>query len=309
MAVLNQSNFMVCENCGFAEINNVANVLKRTTEKVHVTSNGSKCSNKMLRRFSLGYRFQTDVIQIKFCWPELREYYQALSVLYALMKGACNVLNIEQSDIAGTIQYFKNEDTNHGCYKIIIYDDTPGGAGHVKRLYDVDMFKRVLNEAYRIVDKCNCGGDIKDTSCYSYLRTYSNQRFHNVIQRRYVLDFLDKVFDDSLAPYVCEEDEGEENSDALSRGKWDEINDLLQYSDDDVKGFALQVEKSGVESPDCVGYEIMDNNKVIAEAELAWIDKKIVYLSSDQMKNAEKLVNKGWTVFDIDHPFIKEVFL
>ena len=67
MAVLNQSNFMVCENCGFAEINTAANVLKRTTEKVHVTSNGSKCSNKMLRRFSLGYRFQTDVIQIKFC--------------------------------------------------------------------------------------------------------------------------------------------------------------------------------------------------------------------------------------------------
>ena len=309
MAVLNQSNFMVCESCGFAEINTVANALKRTTEKEHVNSSGGKCSNKKLKRFSLGYRFQTDVIQIKFCWPELREYYQALSVLYALMKGACNVLNIEQSDIAGTIQYFKNEDTKHGCYKIILYDDTPGGAGHVKRLYDGDMFARVLNEAYRIVNKCTCGGDLKDTSCYSCLRTYSNQRFHNVIQRRYVLDFLDKVFDDSLAAYVADEEDMNDYSAVLSGDEWDCINELLQYSDADAKAFALQVKESGVDAPDSVGYEIMDADKVIAEAELAWIDKKIAYLASSQMRNAEKLVNKGWTVFDSEHPFIKDAFL
>ena len=40
-----------------------------------------------------------------------------------------------------------------------------------------------------------------------------------------------------------------------------------------------------------------------------WIDKKIAYLALSQMKNAEKLVNKGWTVFDSEHPFIKEAFL
>ena len=225
------------------------------------------------------------------------------------MKGACNVLNIEQSDIAGTIQYFKNEDTKHGCYKIILYDDTPGGAGHVKRLYDGDMFARVLNEAYRIVNKCTCGGDLKDTSCYSCLRTYSNQRFHNVIQRRYVLDFLDKVFDDSLAAYVADEEDMNDYSAALSGDEWDCINELLQYSDADAKAFALQVKESGVDAPDSVGYEIMDADKVIAEAELAWIDKKIAYLASSQMRNAEKLVNKGWTVFDSEHPFIKDAFL
>ncbi len=201
MAILNQSNFMVCESCGFAEINDDAIFLKRVIEKEHLNASGSTCHNKKLRRFSLGYRFQTDVIQIKFCWPELDDYYQALSVLYALMKGVCTVLNIEQSDIAGTIQYFINKETKHGCYKIILYDDTPGGAGHVKRLYDGNVFTQVLKEAYRIVNKCTCGGELKDTSCYSCLRNYSNQRYHNVIQRRYVLDFLDKVFDDSLEAF------------------------------------------------------------------------------------------------------------
>ena len=83
---------------------------------------------------------------------------------------------------------------------------------------------------------------------------------------------------------------------ALSGDEWDDINELLQYSDADVKAFALQVKESGVDTPDYVGYEIMDADKVIAEAELAWIDKKIAYLASSQMRNAEKLVNKGWMV-------------
>lgn len=150
---------------------------------------------------------------------------------------------------------------------------------------------------------------MKDTSCYSCLRTYSNQRFHNVIQRRYVLDFLDKVFDDSLAAYVADEEDMDDYSAALSGDEWDDINELLQYSDADVKTFALQVKESGVDTPDYVGYEIMDADKVIAETELAWIDKKIAYLSSSQMRNVEKLVNKGWTVFDSEHSFIKDAFL
>ncbi len=207
MAVLNEANFMVCEACGYTDVRTSENALKRVTEKEHETSGGSKCPNKILKKYSLGYRFLTDVIQIKFCWPELTEFDQALSVLYAIMKGACNVLDLEQSDIAGTIEYFMNEDTHHGSYKIILYDDTPGGAGHVKRLYDGAVFERTLKEAYRIVNMCNCGGDAKDTSCYSCLRNYANQRYHNIIQRRYVLDFLDQVFDENLQPCRWEEKE------------------------------------------------------------------------------------------------------
>ncbi len=315
MAVLNQSNFMVCESCGYAEVNSDNNQLKRTQEKEHHASNGALCQNKKLKRFSLGYRFQTDVMQIKFCWPELRKYDQALSVLYAIMRGACNVLNIEQSDIAGTIQYFKNKDTNHGCYKIILYDDTPGGAGHVKRLYDGDLFEKVLKEAYRIVDKCNCGGELKDTSCYSCLRMYANQRYHNILERRFVIDFLDKVFDEMLPAYVAGEDEEEGEEFDLSgfaekheEGTWEEIEELLQFSDQDVRSFAELVKNAGIDTPDTVGYEITDDDKVIAEAELVWKAKKIAYLSYEQKKYAEKLAHLGWTVFDDEHPFRADVF-
>ena len=315
MAVLNQSNFMVCERCGYAEVDNDNNQLRRTKEVEHRASSGASCSNKKLKRYSLGYRFQTDVMQIKFCWPELRKYEQALSVLYAIMRGACNVLNIEQSDIAGTIQYFRNKDTNHGCYKIILYDDTPGGAGHVKRLYDGELFEKVLKEAYRIVDNCNCGGELKDTSCYSCLRSYANQRYHNIIERRYAIDFLDKVFDETLPAFVAgEDDEAEDDFDLgnlkekYEEGSWEEAEALLALSDQDVKKFASLAKNAGLDAPDSVGYEVADGGKVIAEAELVWTSKKIAYLSNEQKKYAEKMLNLGWTIFDDEHPFRVEVF-
>lgn len=194
MAVLNQSSFFVCEECGYTEVD--FKQPGRIKTKAHHQSSGRMCSNNKLKKYSLGYRFQTDVMQIRFCSPELEPFEEALSVLYGLIRGTCSYLNIEQSDIAGCLQYFENEDTRHGCYSIILYDSTPGGAGHVKRLNDQNVFENVLRETFRIVDGCTCGGEKKDTSCYSCLRTYANQRFHNLLQRRYVLDFLNKFFED-----------------------------------------------------------------------------------------------------------------
>lgn len=197
MAVLNRSNFYVCDSCGYTHLANTG--FQKIMVKSHYRSNGVKCINENLARFSLGYRFDTDVVQIRFCWPSIRSYEQALSLLYGIMKGTCSYLNIEEKDIAGCLQYFFNKDTKSGSYTIILYDKTPGGAGHVKRLNDADVFEAVLFETKRIVENCNCGGEQKDTSCYNCLRSYSNQRVHDILQRRYVLEFLEDFFDDNLS--------------------------------------------------------------------------------------------------------------
>ena len=49
-------------------------------------------------------------------------------------------------------------------------------------------------EAKKIVEKCDCGGKQADTSCYNCLRSYSNQRIHDKLQRRYVLEFMEDFF-------------------------------------------------------------------------------------------------------------------
>lgn len=165
---------------------------------MHARSTGAKCPHENLYKQALGYRFETDVIQIHFCWPALTDHDQALSVMYALIRGASEYLNIEERDIAGCLQYFRNSNAWNGSYAIVLYDRTPGGSGYVKSLKDEKVFETVLREARKIVGRCKCGGEDANTSCYSCLRSYSNQRIHDRLQRKYVLDFLDDFFSDDL---------------------------------------------------------------------------------------------------------------
>lgn len=195
MAILNRSNFYVCKNCGYTHLE--PKLITHTTIKKHKTVTGKNCENEILHRYSLGYRFNTDVIQVRFCWPALTKYDEALSVLYAILKGTCAYLNIEENDIAGCIQYFRNNNVSENSYTIVLYDRTPGGSGYVKLLRDKTVFENVLKEAKRNVEECTCGGEKADTSCYHCLRNYSNQRIHDKLQRRYVLDFLNEFFMES----------------------------------------------------------------------------------------------------------------
>lgn len=198
MAVLNCSNFYVCNTCGYTHL--ATSGFKTVFPKSHLKSNGMKCENENLRKFALGYRFDTDVVQIRFRWPQITMYEQAVSILYGIMKGTCSYLNIEENDIAGCLRYFYNKSTRSGSYTIVLYDKTPGGAGHVKRLNNPQIFESVLRESREIIGNCNCGGVMMDTACYNCLKSYSNQRVHDILQRRYVLEFLDDFFDDNLSP-------------------------------------------------------------------------------------------------------------
>ncbi|MEE8817202.1 MAG: DEAD/DEAH box helicase [Lachnospiraceae bacterium] len=307
MAVLNRSNFYVCDVCGYTEVNRHA--FLNEISKEHAQPTGAKCSNAKLRKYSLGYRFQTDVIQIRFTWPELSEYDQALSVLYGMMRGICSCLNIEQSDIASCLQYYRNPDTRHNSFEIILYDNTPGGSGHVKRLNDQKTFEEALRETYRIVNNCTCGGERKDTSCYNCLRTYANQRYHNLLQRRYVLDFLNAFFDKDLGSVeeMLKKEAEEEMADhepVMGASPWDEVNELLLYSEEAARAFAQKARNAGIVAPDAVDYELSDENgNLLAEIEIAWVNRKIGYLTEEQADYAGVLKKKGWTIFSSTKPF------
>ena len=65
----------------------------------------------MLKRYALGYRFETDVVRIKFITPDLVDYNYSISVLHGLLRGVSRYLDIEQNNISGCLQYFYNEMT------------------------------------------------------------------------------------------------------------------------------------------------------------------------------------------------------
>lgn len=196
MAVINGSNFYVCESCGYTELDPKA--YTRVKRKKHNNTAGYPCRNdgkNVLKRFSLGYRFQTDIVQIRFLNPDLNDFDTALSVLYGVLRGVCSCLNIEQSDVAGCVQYFYNDVTNRENYALIFYDKTPGGAGHVRRLNDEEILGCVFKETLSLMEQCNCGGDKMDTSCYACLRSYYNQKYHDQLKRGSVIRFMKELLD------------------------------------------------------------------------------------------------------------------
>lgn len=116
-----------------------------------------------------------------------------MSVLYGLIRGIGEELNIEEGEIAGCVQYCWNDVMNCPCYAMIFYDKTPGGAGHVRRLASPEVIERVLKTTLRLMEECNCGGDDKDSSCYQCLRNYYNQKYHDVLSRKVVIEFVRSI--------------------------------------------------------------------------------------------------------------------
>jgi|BioPla2DNA2_1021312.scaffolds.fasta_scaffold11179_2 ATP-dependent helicase YprA (DUF1998 family) len=192
MAILNESNFFVCETCGYTDLDD--KVFANTKIQKHKNSSGYDCKNDRLIKYSIGYRFETDVLQLRFLNPDLIEWDVAYSILHGLLKGMCNVLNIEEDDISGCLRYFFNDTTHRANYSLIFYDKTPGGAGHVRRVINENAIEEILRETLKIMQQCDCGGEYGDTSCYSCLRNYYNQKYHDRLKRLYVVDFLKEVF-------------------------------------------------------------------------------------------------------------------
>lgn len=194
MAVINESNFYICEDCGYATLENKE--FKNFIFKKHKTPSGYWCKNdgtNRLKKFSLGYKFETDIVQIRFINPDLKEWETAISVLYGILRGTCSYLNIEESDISGCLQYFFNDTTHSDNYELVLYDKTPGGAGHVRRIGNETVLEGILKESLRLMEQCNCGGENKDSSCYGCLRGYYNQKYHDILRRKYVIDFINSI--------------------------------------------------------------------------------------------------------------------
>ena len=191
MAVINESNFFVCETCGFTDLDE--GTFTKTKKMKHNNPSGYPCKNNgnnILKRFSLGYRFETDVLQLRFINPDIEDWDTAISILYGVLKGACSYLNIEENDISGCVQYFFNDVTRRANFALILYDKTPGGAGHVCRLGNERTLKNVLCHTLSMMESCTCGGEAGDSSCYSCLRNYYNQKYHDILNRGKVIEFI-----------------------------------------------------------------------------------------------------------------------
>jgi hypothetical protein len=182
MALVNDGfgkGFWICSSCGWAEVvsfgpTQTSNLgLRGTGPQSHKHPITQQACLGRIDQVDLGHRYLTDVLEIRVSDDRFSGN-PARSALYALLDGASEALSIRREDIDGTI-YLRGLGEPPS---LILFDTVPGGAGHVEHIKDhlVDSIRL----GYEKVHNCQCG---EDTSCYSCLRNYSNQRFHDSLIR------------------------------------------------------------------------------------------------------------------------------
>lgn len=336
MAVINDSNFFVCETCGYTELNDKQ--FSKVIKLKHKNTGGFQCSNNVLKRFSLGYRFKTDVLQIRFLYPDITEWTDSLSILFGLIRGISDELSIEQDEIAGCSQYYYNDYTNRANFSLIFYDRTPGGAGHVRRLSDGDVLKRVFEKTLSIMQSCDCGGEKGDSSCYRCLRNYYNQKYHDYLNRGIVVDFLKEVLDEKRNTIDVNLLNREKNDiktkesiqntnlfkvDFKNTGLmqnsfsyteiWDNLFDDCESSEEKeiinkLKEYNLVCKSKPIYGETCILLEL--NEEVYVD--LLWKDKKVMLFLDENYDSYVEAQKTGWKCyctrngFDIDS-FIRDI--
>lgn len=197
LMVKSVNNFYVCPLCGYAvaedegigekeiEKQMRSGALSITTTKSHESLYGQyNCNCHNLVRRSLHHEFKTDVAKISFkC--NTSDYNTMVSVMYALLNAMAKDLNIERRDIKACL----STKLINGIldFSIVIYDSVPGGAGHSRRLITKDgkMLYSVFMSALKSMKECNC-----EPSCYNCLRSYENQKIHDLLDRKLAIEFL-----------------------------------------------------------------------------------------------------------------------
>jgi very-short-patch-repair endonuclease len=73
-----------------------------------------------------------------------------------------------------------------GLHQIVLYETVPGGAGYLERA--VRELPEIARRMLDVFDGCGCVD-----SCYACLRSYSNQREHDLLDKRLVIPFLQQL--------------------------------------------------------------------------------------------------------------------
>lgn len=315
LLVMNKSGFYMCPVCGYSDIVKKGFSTPQTIKK-HRNFKQYECNNDELEYLRLGHRFQTDVA--RFTIPMLDSankigYPQALSFLYAFLEGVSLALDIERTDIDGVLEL----NLEWQSYDILLYDNVPGGAGHVKRLLNKKAIVNSLVAALNRVSKECCD---PNTSCYNCLRNYYNQSYHNKLQRKLAIDVIKRLlFEIDKGSEEYQNERWHYNNDVKNVKKRmkltlgadgrnpgnesaEEIwNDLLDdcYDDNEIELITMVKDQS----PEIISRPFYNKTVKIEEtgeifvANLVWEDKKVMLFLNEAYDDYLIAEKTGWDVF------------
>lgn len=168
------AGFYICEKCG----RGFPAAQKGNPPTKHGSAWTDKDCKGRTMLTSLVHQYETDVLSLRLQIydTDLAKYW---SLLYGIMEGAAERLEISRDDINGTLSF------GHGSISIVLFDTVPGGAGCVLQIGK--NFLEVLRSSLSKLESCECG---EQTSCYSCLRSFRNQLRHDQLSRGEAIKLL-----------------------------------------------------------------------------------------------------------------------
>ncbi|MGV9414756.1 DEAD/DEAH box helicase [Nocardia sp. NPDC003693] len=268
MAVIAEGHgggFSLCEWCGWAE----AVTDRKTRRATHNRPDTGKSCAGRLHRVSLAHRYETDVAEFTFEDMSYDKDSESnwLSVLYALLEGASEALEISRDDIDGTLSWSVD-----GRRSIVLFDTVPAGAGASKKI--AEHLELVISHAVRRVTSCDCG---VETSCYGCLRSFRNDRLHERLSRAGALTVFEKL---GVAAWAAEPDR-----------PWGESMVGISAP---VVALLAELEALGVTRPD-IGIE---TGKHYWPVEAVWPQWRVVLVEHSDPERDEGLSADGYRVFN-----------
>lgn len=193
----------------------------------------------------------------------------AQSVLQALLQGAAEVLQISRDDIDGQI----GGGIVGGKASVILIDAVPGGAGYAELI--ANKLPQIVSAARRLTSDCECG---PETSCYQCLRTFWNQRLHELLARGLAAQYLGAVMADFVGGLSSDE-------------QWSRV---FRQSDPLFAPVALALEARHVPVP-ILRFEFGRDSWPL---EWAWPSLRVAMVISDDTERDAALASENWTVID-----------
>lgn len=259
------AGYYLCDWCGRG-----AAVAAGPPGKKHKhASRPADCTGPMVAA-SLAHEFSTDVLTIRTDLGE--DVDQATSLLYAVLEGAADALEIARDDIDGSVL------TESGTTRLVLFDTVPGGAGYV--LSVAERLPEVLRSAVRRLQRCGCG---PETSCSACLRNYRNQAVHDQLSRGQALDVLQRWC--GTTDVVRRDDLTEE---------WEKV---VHEADPRLSERLISMSATA-HRPPRVGVDLGVDNWPV---ELVWEEEKVALVLDEQDDRDAWLRRHGWRVVgDVD---------
>jgi len=164
---------MLCPECGCSEPLRSYKAGRRH-QRLRPFGGTKECENTQVwanKPLAYGHQFQSYCLVAR----PVKSPASVESLAYALQRGLCTSLDLELNDI-GVSWRWLSDAKNKTSSEIILYDQTPGGAGFVKEAFN--NWDKVIVASKKICEGCTC-----EHACYDCLKSYNNQSQHEKLNR------------------------------------------------------------------------------------------------------------------------------